>query len=228
MRTSADTERLDAALSAAQAELQNPHKSKTAKMKGKSRAGNEYEISYSYADIADVLTDARPVLAKHKIAMAQATAIAGGALILVTRLSHDGQWIEGDYPVCTIGGDHQEMGKGMTYARRYALTAMLGIAAEDDTDGEGAARSGAPANGSARPAAAPPPAKPASNGSATLDEQADRLIRAVQGAGTADEVRELASRAGRLHTDLQRERPARVPELQAAIDARLSDLEPAA
>lgn len=144
MRTSDLTDKLDAALSAAQAELQNPTKDKTAKMKGTSRSGKDYEISYSYADIANVLTDVRPILAKHQIALTQSTAVAGGALILVTRLSHAGQWIEGDYPVCQIGGDHQEMGKAMTYARRYALTAMIGVAAEEDTDGQGASNTHKP------------------------------------------------------------------------------------
>jgi hypothetical protein len=114
------------------------------------KAGGSY--TYKYADVADVLSMARPVLAKHKIALVQTTSMQGGALILVTRLAHDGQWFESDYPVCQIGADHKEMGSALTYARRYAASAILGVASEDDADGEGAARSHAPER-------APPPAR---------------------------------------------------------------------
>lgn len=119
------------ALAEAQVELTNPQKNKTAK------AGS---YSYKYADIADVLDCVRPVLAKHGIAVSQPTIVDGEILIVQTRLSHTtGQWMTSDYPVCRINGDHQKMGAALTYARRYALTSMVGVAAEEDTDGQGAA-----------------------------------------------------------------------------------------
>lgn len=141
IRTSLHTDKIDDAMAQAQAELENPIKGKTANLEGTSKSsGKEYKIGYAYADIADILADCRPILAKHGIALYQVPIIAPGAsLLIVTRLASKGQWIEGDYPVCKIGGDHQDMGKAMTYARRYALGAMIGIAPEKDTDGAGAA-----------------------------------------------------------------------------------------
>ena len=145
IRTSVETDKLDAAMADAQAELENPIKGKTANLEGTSKtSGKDYKIGYAYADIADILADCRPILAKHKIALYQVPLIDSGAVVIVTRLACAGQWIEGDYPVCRIGGDHQDMGKAMTYARRYALGAMIGIAPEKDTDGAGAAMAGGP------------------------------------------------------------------------------------
>ena len=144
IRSSVETDKIDAAMAAAQVDLENPIKGKTANLEGTSKtSGKDYQIGYAYADIADILSDCRPILAGHGIAIYQIPVINDGrALMIVTRLSCSGQWIEGDYPVCMIGGNHQEMGKAMTYARRYALGAMIGIAPEKDTDGIGAAAPG--------------------------------------------------------------------------------------
>ena len=127
---------LYSALSAAQAEIRNPTKDKTAKVQTK--GGGAY--AYSYADIADVLEGVRPVLSKHGLSILQLTTIDGDVMVLRTRLAHkSGQSVESDYPVCRIGVDHQQMGAALTYARRYALCPMLGIAADSDTDANGAA-----------------------------------------------------------------------------------------
>ncbi|MDQ7011454.1 MAG: ERF family protein [Mariprofundaceae bacterium] len=128
-------------MAAAQAELSNPAKTKTAKVTGISnRTGKHYEISYKYADIADILAEARPVLARHGLSVAQPTELRNNSIILITRIIHkSGQWIEGEYPVASISGDHQKIGGALTYARRYALAAMIGIAAEEDMDVQGAA-----------------------------------------------------------------------------------------
>ena len=155
MQQSPETADLYAALAAAQGEIQNPGKDKVAKVPTKT--GGSY--SYSYADIADVLSTARPVLSKHGLAVVQLPVMASGQLVLKTRIIHKtGQWIESDYPVCDIGGDHRVMGAALTYARRYALCPMLGIAADEDTDGETAAD--APKRHAKAPPA-PPPAPPA-------------------------------------------------------------------
>ena len=136
MRTSEKTDQLDEALAKAQGELKNPEKTKTAKVKGTSKAGKDFEYSYNYADIADGVDIARPVLSKHGIAVIQGTRIEGGCVILETRLSHKGEWIESDYPVGKADQPHQDLGGAMTYARRYSLFPMLGIAAEEDKDGQ--------------------------------------------------------------------------------------------
>ena len=128
---SEEINKLAEALAKAQAEIEDPHKNKTAK------AGS---YSYNYADIADVLKVARKALSKHHIAISQPTIFDGEILIVRTRLMHSsGQYIESDYPVCSASGDHQKMGAAMTYARRYALCSLVGVAADEDMDGQNAA-----------------------------------------------------------------------------------------
>lgn len=119
-----------AALAAAQGELKNPEKTREAS------AG---KYSYKYADIGDVLQCVLPVLSKHGLSVTQPTAIRENAIVLTTNLHFKHEVISSEYPVCSLNGNHQAMGAAMTYARRYALTSLLGIAAVDDTDGEGAA-----------------------------------------------------------------------------------------
>jgi len=125
---------LYAALSAAQSELKNPEKTKEA---------DTGKYKYKYADIGDVLEAVLPVLSKHGLSLMQPTKIENNSIILVTRIAHSsGETVESEYPVCSLNGNHQAMGSAMTYARRYALTSLLGIAAVDDTDGKDAAPSG--------------------------------------------------------------------------------------
>lgn len=132
---------LYAALADAQAELKNPEKTKEGKVKGTAKAsGKEYEYGFKYADIGDVLEAVLPVFSKHGLSVMQPTKIDNGSILLITRIAHKaGGVIESEYPVCSLNGNHQAMGAALTYARRYALTSLIGIAAVDDTDGEGAA-----------------------------------------------------------------------------------------
>ena len=78
-------------------------------------------------------------LGKHEIAAVQATAIdhAAGIISVTTRLCHSsGEWIASDWPVCSLDEmtSPKRMGAALTYARRYALFALVGIAGEDDLD----------------------------------------------------------------------------------------------
>ena len=139
LRTSEQCNEIFAALAEAQGKMPTIEKSKEGVVKGESKAGKAYQYSYKYADIADVLEAALPVLSQHKLAVVQPTMVSNGAIFVITRLCHaSGQWLESEYPVATINGDHQKMGGAMTYARRYALCSLLGIAADEDTDGVGA------------------------------------------------------------------------------------------
>lgn len=94
---------------------------------------------YKYADIADVLAAVRPVLGRHGIALVQSTRATDspGRLILDTVLMHDGGTISSEFPITVGGLDPQKVGAVMTYARRYQLCSILGIAAEDDLDAKG-------------------------------------------------------------------------------------------
>jgi hypothetical protein len=81
----------------------------------------------------------RKTLGRHEIATIQATDIdsQAGLLRLTTVLAHSsGEWICSDWPVCHISdiASVQRVGAALTYARRYALFALVGIAGEDDLD----------------------------------------------------------------------------------------------
>src|SRR5262249_61304410 len=97
------------------------------------------ERSFRYAPLASGLDIVRRTLGQHEIAAMQMTAIdqASGLVNLTTVLAHaSGEWIASDWPVCLIAemANPQRMGAALTYARRYALFTLVGIAGEDDLD----------------------------------------------------------------------------------------------
>src|SRR5262249_13735796 len=121
----------------AQAELVNPEKSLTATIRT-GRPG-ERERSFRYAPLSSGLDIVRKTLGQHEIATLQTTAIdqTAGMVNLTTTLAHaSGEWIASDWPVCPIAetANPQRMGAALTYARRYALFTLVGIAGEDDLD----------------------------------------------------------------------------------------------
>jgi len=128
---------LASALAKAQAELVNPEKSLTATIRG-GRPG-EGERSFRYAPLSSGLDIVRKTLGQHEIATMQATAVdqAAGLVNLTTMLAHtSGEWIASEWPVCPIAemANPHRMGAALTYARRYALFTLVGIASEDDLD----------------------------------------------------------------------------------------------
>ena len=128
---------LASALAKAQAELVNPEKSLTATIRT-SRPG-ERERSFRYAPLSSGLDIVRKTLGQHEIATLQTTAIdqSAGMVHLITTLAHaSGEWIASDWPVCPVAetANPQRMGAALTYARRYALFTLVGIAGEDDLD----------------------------------------------------------------------------------------------
>ena len=136
-RSSETVAALASALAKAQAELVNPEKSLTATIRT-GRPG-ERERSFRYAPLSSGLDIVRKTLGQHEIATLQTTAIdqSGGMVHLTTMLAHaSGEWIASDWPVCPIAEtvNPQRMGAALTYARRYALFTLVGIAGEDDLD----------------------------------------------------------------------------------------------
>src|SRR6478672_335630 len=136
-RSSETVAALASALAKAQAELINPEKSLTATIRS-GRPG-EGERSFRYAPLSTGLDIVRKTLGQHEIATLQTTAIdqTAGMVHLTTTLAHaSGEWIASDWPVCPIAetANPQRMGAALTYARRYALFTLVGIAGEDDLD----------------------------------------------------------------------------------------------
>jgi hypothetical protein len=136
-RSSESIASLAAALAKAQIELANPEKSLIGSIETKDR--NAPERQFRYASLASGLEIVRKTLGQHEIATVQTTAIdqTSGNVNLTTVLAHaSGEWISSDWPVCPISetATPHRMGAALTYARRYALFTLVGIAGEDDLD----------------------------------------------------------------------------------------------
>jgi ERF superfamily len=136
-RSSPSIGNLAAALAKAQPELINPEKSLSATIRSEAAGGAEQ--SFRYAPLSSGLEIVRKTLGQHEIATMQTTSIdqAAGIVNLTTVLAHSsGEWIASDWPVCAISetATPHRMGAALTYARRYALFTLVGIAGEDDLD----------------------------------------------------------------------------------------------
>ena len=135
-RSSESVAAIATALAKAQTELSNPEKA---------MVGTVYSVrsdspqSFRYASLSSGLDIIRKALGGQQIAIAQTTDIdrANGMVNLITTLLHtSGEWISSDWPVCRLSETSapRRMGAALTYARRYALFTMVGIAGEDDLD----------------------------------------------------------------------------------------------
>ena len=138
MHRSSDTiGNISGALAKAQVELTNPEKSLLATIR--SPFPREADRSFRYAPLSSGLDIVRKTLGRHEIAAIQSTSIDNetGLLRLTTVLAHSsGEWVSSEWPVCRISdiGSAQRMGAALTYARRYGLFTLVGIAGEDDLD----------------------------------------------------------------------------------------------
>jgi hypothetical protein len=134
-RSSESIAKLAAALAKAQGELVNPEKSLVATIKVEGTAGQ----TFRYAPLSSGLDIVRRTLGHHEIAVVQTTSTDpnGSTITLTAMLAHaSGEWIASDWPVCAVGetATPHRMGAALTYARRYALFTLVGIAGEDDID----------------------------------------------------------------------------------------------
>ena len=136
-RSSESIGAIAAALAKAQAELTNPEKLLTATIRA--TYPRERDQTFKYAALSSGLDIVRKALGGHEIATVQTTAIdkEAGLIRLTTTLAHaSGEWLSSEWPVCQVAdiASPRRMGAALTYARRYALFTLVGIAGEDDLD----------------------------------------------------------------------------------------------
>jgi ERF superfamily len=130
---------LYAALAKVQAQLPPVAKAKTGKIDGVSKTtGKPFSYTYEYADLEAVSAAIMPLLGKHDLAFAAKPTLSDGRFVLAYSLLHSGGGTEsGEYPLPS-SGTPQEVGKAITYARRYCLCAITGVApGGEDTDAAG-------------------------------------------------------------------------------------------
>lgn len=106
-------------------------------------AGKGKENPYfksNYADLPAVWEAAREALSKNGLSVIQTTDYDSGDSFVVTTLAHStGEWISGRYKIKPVKDDPQGFGSAVTYARRYAFCAIVGVTAEDEDDDGNAA-----------------------------------------------------------------------------------------
>lgn len=126
MKTSDNINELATALAAAQAEMKNATLNKV-----------NPHFKSKYADLAGIRDTVTPALTKHGLAIVQGTDTVDSGIVVVTRLMHkSGQWMESRFPISY--DKPQAMGSAYTYARRYSLSAMCAISADEDDDANAA------------------------------------------------------------------------------------------
>ena len=126
MKTSSEIKNVAVAMAKVTAEIQNPLK-------------NQNGYGYKYATLDSILEKVRPILAKNGLSILQSQEIQESSVVVTTLLMHtSGEWIEtrAEAPFTTLKGmnDYQSLGAGITYLRRYAISSLLNIASEEDTD----------------------------------------------------------------------------------------------
>lgn len=160
-----------------QAEVKNPFNSTE-----NSFFGNKY------ATLADVLNEVRPVMAKHGLSILQIPSIEKGMVCLTTLLLHEsGEWIEPDPLMMSVEKQNaQGIGSSLTYARRYSISAILGVASEDDDDGNEASQPGkkpTPKPAKKTPTKTKPSENPKESGLKEMIDEATEKAKTLQAAG---------------------------------------------
>ena len=168
--------KLAEALAAAQGEMTTVSRDKTARIKPRDKPAYEYK----YADLADVLDVARDPLAKHGIAVIQAPYMDDdGSIGVSTMLAHtSGEWMRSKLSHKMDLKKWQDMGAALTFLRRYCLSAMTGVASEDDTD---AGDLKVPRQPARKPEPEPEPEP-------TWAEKSQKIADAVKSAATSEAV----------------------------------------
>lgn len=141
MISSNEIDKLAPALVAFQEEVGNPKKT----------ADNPFYKS-KYADLDGIINTIRPTLAAHGLCVIQSPEGEGNTAKVTTRIIHSsGQWIEGTLSLTAVKGDPQGMGSAITYARRYSLAGICGLAQDDDDGNTASGKDEKPTAKSATP-----------------------------------------------------------------------------
>lgn len=140
LETSPSTAALDEALAKAQGEIETASKDK-----------NNPAFRAKYADLTSVWEACRPALSKNGIALTQwPLSSADNRLHIITRIAHKGEWMQARFSIPVDKANAHGVGSAITYAKRYTLSAALGVVADDDDDGNAAARAPARSPGNAQ------------------------------------------------------------------------------
>jgi len=194
-----------------------------------------------YADLAAVLDAIRKPLADNGLSVTQTTEIRDGGFVLVTTLRHSsGQWLASEYPL-PMAAKPQELGSALTYARRYSLSAIACIAADEDDDAEGARVDGQtstapkPKPTAVKPAPVEPPPHPETGEVSPHKITAEDTMKwgglfvaAVNIAKDADEVEQWIAENAEALSTLEGGAPKVYARVMARVDEKRNSFKPRA
>lgn len=231
MLHSEQIDKIAAALAKAQAAFINPPRNRTVKVKTQ----NSGSYDFSYATFDAIVDAVRKPLAENELSYTQTVEFDNDKPRVVTTLMHSsGQWIGSTLPLMVDRPGNQAFGSALTYSKRYALTALLGVAADEDDDANGAdgnniedkhdraKPSAAPQVKTAAPAAIP--AKP----QRTARQWTDDAIKTLKAMKTAQEVAGWQSANTADLDALADKAPAEHARLFDTLNERLDALRPQA
>lgn len=157
----------------------------------KGRTANAGQYSYTYADLRDALATIRPVFASNGLAVTQTASAEEHDVVVWTTILHEsGQFLTTQPVRFPVGKTIQQSGSAITYARRYALMAVAGLATEDDDGASAAPREPRRAERSSERPAPPSSPAPSSNDPRSPEEEQIRAILADLSASEAKAIRD--------------------------------------
>lgn len=205
-------DKLSAALAKAQGEIttakedsQNPH------------------FKSSYADLASVWEACRIALSKNGVSVTQVPVTDENGTWLVTQLMHAGEFIRGRFKIAPSKNDAHGIGSAITYMRRYSLAAMVGVAPDEDDDGNAAV--GRPSEGSQRKQLQAPASK-LSDELAAQEKAALEMIQHCRSAGDLAALEQWRADKKQWFLDFQKADRGRALALKAELDSALAFLAP--
>ena len=185
MKSSESIGNIALALAKFQGEVPNIAKNRTATIPGKD---GKQGYKYKYADLSDIIDTCAPILAKHDLAAFNIVGGDGEAVMVKAIIVHkSGEWIESDSFPLSAGSTPQNAGSAITYARRYTLGPLLGVAADEDDDGA-AATHGADAGQNKRVSKPAAPKEPRAAVKPLMDAIAAAVERGADEAAVKKEV----------------------------------------
>lgn len=190
MLHSAKIDKIAGALAKAQAAFTNPPRNREVMVRS-----DKGSYTFAYATFDAILDTVRKPLTDNDLSYTQTVEFddTGKPRVVTTLMHSSGQWIGSTLPLMTDRPGNQAFGSALTYAKRYALTALLGVAADEDDDANGADGNGieskadrAPAKPQTVKTAAPAAVPPAPQ--RTARQWTDDAIKAVKAMRTVDEI----------------------------------------
>ncbi len=192
-------------------------------IKGAAKDSTNPHFKSKYADLASVWDACRQALSKNGLSVIQTPDTTADGVFLYTTLAHSsGQWIRGVMPVRPVQDTPQGLGSAMTYARRYSLASMVGVAPDDDDDGNAATANDGTGRAYTTRTAAP---KPAESPEVVKSREAfTRIKEAINLSKTAADIDKVIELQGKTLAEIKEVSQTGYEQLMAFAEERKGNM----